>query len=769
MRSSLSRSFDLMSRSSDQLPSSASMSSSFKTRSASNSGDLPPVPLGPVRQALIPAAACITTPDSFANPRQLIRVSSVPVIIHLLHSLKSAGIERTVVTLGHAADQIAEEVRKHSFGKMMVEFVWCETLAWKRGHASNILAARSMFPKLDEPFLLVMSDHIFDQQLLHRLAHCQLAPGDALVLVDDSRTMVEWASPGGAHCQAHCKNGHCGAIVKVTKGAGDRVSLIAKKLTGFDAIDAGAYVVRPRELFNALKQLLTESIYCTLCEALNLMASQGRLRYATVDELDWFGSQTVASLPTPIYSSAVDPAWRQLALEMLRTTSPHLKALPALPTPGPEDAADASAASSPSTALSPLIHGSFGRRLDLGGRGSSGDLSSDGVSSPELSMPLYELGSTIGSGGTSIVVQGRAGRSTGGPLGNQSPATSRRVQRGLAVKVIHKGAAEALGDVEHSVMWEVHVLQQLHHQNIVRVMDVIEVVDATYIIMERVDGPELTEYLLSFPECRLALDKARVIFCHVLSALRHAHRNGFLHCDVKPDNVRLNKACDHAVLTDWGYARTPGMRPETYMCGTPAYASPEQLTGYSPDSVTGRRMLCAATDVWSLGVTFFVMVCGHLPFYSDDHETLVRLVLSTRYQVADCVCREDAELIQSMLQLAPQDRASIDELCALPFLVATNALEPPESPRSPRLGPLGMSPIGSWSLEGRVEMGVAGVQCAECVDGPEDTSVAWHERRPLLRKALWMLLYSSLCAMAVWAHLSAENHVTIQYEAEAAL
>jgi hypothetical protein len=346
---------------------------------------------------------------------------------------------------------------------MMVEFVWCETLAWKRGHASNILAARSMFPKLDEPFLLVMSDHIFDQQLLHRLAHCQLAPGDALVLIDDSRTMVEWASPGGAHCQAHCKNGHCGAIVKVTKGAGDRVSLIAKKLTGFDAIDAGAYVVRPRELFDALKQLLTESIYCTLCEALNLMASQGRLRYATVDELDWFGSQTVASLPTPIYSSAVDPAWRQLALEMLRTTSPHLKALPALPTPGPEDAADASAASSSSTALSPLTpHGSFGRRLDLGGRGSSGDLSSDGVSSPELSMPLYELGSTIGSGGTSIVVQGRAGRSTGGPLGSQSPATSRRVQRGLAVKVIHKGAAEALGDVEEELLDDDDVVKQLN-------------------------------------------------------------------------------------------------------------------------------------------------------------------------------------------------------------------------------------------------------------------------------------------------------------------
>ena len=128
-----------------------------------------------------------------------------------------------------------------------------------------------------------------------------------------------------------------------------------------------------------------------------------------------------------------------------------------------------------------------------------------------------------------------------------------------------------------------------------------QVVDATYIIMQRVDGPELTEFLLSQPDGRLPPQCACTFFAHLLSALRHAHRHGFLHCDVKPDNVRLNKACDHAVLTDWGYARTPGERSDRFFCGTPAYASPEQLTGYSPDSVTGRRKLCPATDIWSLG------------------------------------------------------------------------------------------------------------------------------------------------------------------------
>ena len=104
----------------------------------------------PVRQALVAAAARITTPDSFANPRQLIRVDGAPVIIHLLRGLQTSGIQRAVITMGHAAHLLADEVRRHSFGSMIVEFVWCEASSWKRGHASNILAARSAFPKVRE-------------------------------------------------------------------------------------------------------------------------------------------------------------------------------------------------------------------------------------------------------------------------------------------------------------------------------------------------------------------------------------------------------------------------------------------------------------------------------------------------------------------------------------------------------------------------------------------------------------------------------------------
>ena len=113
------------------------------------------------------------------------------------------------------------------------------------------------------------------------------------------------------------------------------------------------------------------------------------------------------------------------------------------------------------------------------------------------------------------------------------------------------------------------MLQQLSHPNIVKVMDVIEVVDATYIVMERIDGPELTDYLAAQPGGRLDPHAARAVLSQMLAALRHAHARGFVHCDLKPSNIRMTKLCDRAVLTDWGFARKPGVRAEAYYLGAP--------------------------------------------------------------------------------------------------------------------------------------------------------------------------------------------------------
>ena len=121
-----------------------------------------------IRQALVPAASRLASPDDFANPKQLLRIDGTPVITHLLNSLCAIGIERVVITLGHAAASVADAVRAEDYGAMRIDFVWCEN-SWKRGHASNIMAARSMFPD-GEPLLLVMSDNLFCPSLLSQIA-----------------------------------------------------------------------------------------------------------------------------------------------------------------------------------------------------------------------------------------------------------------------------------------------------------------------------------------------------------------------------------------------------------------------------------------------------------------------------------------------------------------------------------------------------------------------------------------------------------------------
>ena len=120
-----------------------------------------------------------------------------------------------------------------------------------------------------------MSDHIFDQRLVRRLCTERIVPGSATVLIDDSAQKVEWAKPGGVHCQAHCKHGHCGSLVKVAKcdpEKGNLVSRIGVRLQGFDALEAGAYVVHPRSLFAVLHARLAESMHCTLSQAMQVRA-----------------------------------------------------------------------------------------------------------------------------------------------------------------------------------------------------------------------------------------------------------------------------------------------------------------------------------------------------------------------------------------------------------------------------------------------------------------------------------------------------------------
>jgi serine/threonine-protein kinase len=138
--------------------------------------------------------------------------------------------------------------------------------------------------------------------------------------------------------------------------------------------------------------------------------------------------------------------------------------------------------------------------------------------------------------------------------------------------------------------------------------------DLAYIAMEFLKGKDLVPY--TKPDQLMPLPRVLSIVARVADALSYAHENHVVHRDIKPANIMYEPESDQVKVTDFGIARiTDSSKTKTGMVlGTPSYMSPEQLAGKKID---GR------SDLFSLGVTLYQMVCGKLPFEGDSMAQLM--------------------------------------------------------------------------------------------------------------------------------------------------
>ncbi|MFQ6046808.1 MAG: bifunctional serine/threonine-protein kinase/formylglycine-generating enzyme family protein [Gemmatimonadales bacterium] len=179
------------------------------------------------------------------------------------------------------------------------------------------------------------------------------------------------------------------------------------------------------------------------------------------------------------------------------------------------------------------------------------------------------------------------------------------LKRALAVKVISPELILSKTVLER-FRREAETIAQLSHAHIVPVHFVGHQDDLFYLTMTFVDGESLADRLER--EGALPIEEAARILKEVASALELAHRRSVIHRDIKPHNVLLEKETGRALLTDFGIARTAegGTLTATGMVvGTPAYMSPEQVTG---DKVDHRA------DIYALGVLGYEMLAGRPPF-----------------------------------------------------------------------------------------------------------------------------------------------------------
>ena len=212
---------------------------------------------------------------------------------------------------------------------------------------------------------------------------------------------------------------------------------------------------------------------------------------------------------------------------------------------------------------------------------------------------LYEVKELIGSGGMANVYKAVM-------LGHNGPVPAGTV---VAVKVLRREYMHD-PDLVRRFKNESKAISLLNHPNIVKVYDVSVSDDLQYIVMEYVDGMTLREYL-NERGGKLTSRETVHFISQILKALEHAHANGVVHRDIKPQNIML---LDNGQLRmmDFGIARIS--RADNQLSGGKAMGSVHYI---SPEQAKGDETDCKS-DIYSVGVMMYEMLSGHLPFDADD-------------------------------------------------------------------------------------------------------------------------------------------------------
>jgi tetratricopeptide (TPR) repeat protein/tRNA A-37 threonylcarbamoyl transferase component Bud32 len=212
--------------------------------------------------------------------------------------------------------------------------------------------------------------------------------------------------------------------------------------------------------------------------------------------------------------------------------------------------------------------------------------------------PRYTIIRLLGSGGMASVYQ----------------AWDETLGTAVALKLIRVDASTPRAELralEDRFKRELKLARQVTHPNVVRIHDLGEVESTLYLTMEYVQGADLATLLKREPQ--LPLPRLLLLARQIAAGLAAAHKAGIVHRDLKPANVMVVEAQDHALLMDFGIARSTTAATINTMpgalIGTLDYMAPEQARGEPTDE---------RTDVYAFGLILYELLAGGRPRYSAE-------------------------------------------------------------------------------------------------------------------------------------------------------
>jgi len=212
----------------------------------------------------------------------------------------------------------------------------------------------------------------------------------------------------------------------------------------------------------------------------------------------------------------------------------------------------------------------------------------------------YQVEGILGKGAMGIVYQG----------------VDPKINRHVAIKTLRLNDDDESSDnhaAKSRFFKEAQTAGGLSHANIVTIYDVGEENNLGYIAMDLLTGAPLS--LFTQPTKTLPVPLVYQLLVQICDALDYAHNQNVVHRDIKPDNIIYDDDLLKVTVTDFGiaYVNDNSKTRTGIIMGSPYYMSPEQILGLKID---GR------SDIFSLGVTFYQLLCGHLPFEGESIATV---------------------------------------------------------------------------------------------------------------------------------------------------
>jgi serine/threonine-protein kinase len=240
-----------------------------------------------------------------------------------------------------------------------------------------------------------------------------------------------------------------------------------------------------------------------------------------------------------------------------------------------------------------------------------------------------------------------------GSMGLVYKAQDPKINRLLAIKTIRfsdEFEEDVVHDIKERFFTEAEIAGRLSHPSIVTIYDVGDDGDLTYMAMEFLQGKDLDKFVTK--DSLLPIRRVLEVVARVAEALDFAHQTHVIHRDIKPANIMLLDKGGIKV-TDFGIAKAiSSSRTRTgVILGTPNYMSPEQIMGQKIDP---------RSDIFSLGVLFYQLLAGELPFRGKNLSNLLYQITQVRHpsirEVNPKIPKACEQIIDKALSKNPEKR-----------------------------------------------------------------------------------------------------------------